>query len=226
MTGLLIVDRHEPESRLVPTLHRLGVVTEVRRLPVGDYAVGSSLVERKTVNDLHRSIIEGRFWLQIGRLRRASVRPYLLVEGSDLDAGPLRTTSIRGALLAVDELGVGVVRSSDGEDSALWLKVLADRQERRRRLRSTYRQQRGEASTPEAMLAAVPGISRTSARALLNRFGSIEAILSAGREQWLSVEGIGQARAAALQDAFQSRRCSPSGTRSVPQALPGAPPEH
>ena len=30
------------------------------------------------------------------------------------------------------------------------------------------------------MLAAVPGISRVYARALLNRFGSIEAIMSAG----------------------------------------------
>ena len=135
----------------------------------------------------------------------------------------MRLTSVRGALLAVDELGVGVIRSRDGEDSALWLKVLADRQERRRRVRSTYRQQRAGVPPAEAMLAAVPGISRVYARALLNRFGSIEAIMSAGPEQWLSVPGIGHARTAALQDAFQSRKCSPSGTRSVPQDSAGAP---
>src|SRR5881392_27961 len=174
MTRLVAVDVHERESRLVRMLHELGLATEVRRLPVADYEVGRSLVERKTVADLHRSIIEGRFWLQIGRLRRAAPRPYLLVEGGDLDEGPLRLTSVRGALLAVDELGVGVIRSRDGEDSAVWLKVLADRQERRRRVRSSYRQQRAGVPPAEAMLAAVPGISRVYAQALLNRFGSIE----------------------------------------------------
>src|SRR6266496_1287743 len=102
MAELVAVDVHERESRLLRTLHELGVQTQTQRLSVADYAVGNSLVERKTVSDLHLSIIEGRFWLQIGRLRRASTRPYLLVEGDDLDAGPLRATSVRGALLAVD----------------------------------------------------------------------------------------------------------------------------
>src|SRR5947208_2987689 len=104
MTGLVIVDRHERARRLVRTLHDLGVATRVRPVAVRNYAVGRSLVEQKTVNDLRRSIIEGRFWLQIGRLRRATARPYLLVEGAGLDAGPLRVTAVRGALLAVDEL--------------------------------------------------------------------------------------------------------------------------
>ena len=216
MAELVVVDVHERESGLVRALHELGLRTEVRRLTVADYEVGRSLVERKTVWDLHRSIIEGRFWLQIGGLRRAA-RPYLFVEGANLDAGPLQPTAVRGALLAVDELGVGVVRSSDACDSALWLKVLADRHERRRRLRSTYRQRQASASSAEAMLTAVPGISRVSARALLRRFGSIEAILSAGPDAWLSIPGIGHHRAVALQEALVSSKRSPSGPRSGPR---------
>jgi len=202
MTELVVVDVHERESRLCRTLHDLGVATVVRRLEVADYAVGVSLVERKTVADLHVSILEGRFWLQIGRLRRASLRPYLLVEGSDIDAGRLRPASIRGALLAVDELGVGVIRSGDSADSALWLKTLGGRQSRRRRLRSTYRRQQRGASSAEALLTAVPGISRTSARALLARFGSIAEIVDAGPEKWLSIPGIGPARARVLQETL------------------------
>src|SRR5436190_23990646 len=83
-------------------------MTEIRSLPLADYEAGLALVERKSVFDLHAAIIEGRFWPQIGRLSRTARRPYLLVEGVDLDAGPLKPASARGAVLAVGELGIGI----------------------------------------------------------------------------------------------------------------------
>ena len=55
---------------------------------MADYVAGAALVERKSVRDLHLAIINGRFWPQIGRLSRTTMRPYLLVEGADLDAAP------------------------------------------------------------------------------------------------------------------------------------------
>ena len=61
------------------------------------------------------------------------------------------------------------------------------------------------AEAAEAMLAAVPGISASSARALLERFGSVAAVVAAGPDEWLATPGIGRERARALEQALGSR---------------------
>jgi ERCC4-type nuclease len=52
------------------------------------------------------------------------------------------------------------------------------------------------------LLAAVPGVSTASARALLDRFGSVAAVVAAGPDEWLTVPGIGPDRARALAETF------------------------
>jgi ERCC4-type nuclease len=204
----LIVDSREREGRLLIALRRLGVPTEVRELAVGDYIAGAAIVERKSVRDLHLSIMQKRFWPQIGRLSRAARHPYLLVEGLDVDAGPLRPESVRGAILAVSELGIDIIRSNSPADSALWLKLLAARDRRKRPSARVFVLK--SSSAPEAMLAAVPGISAVTAQALLDRFGSVEGVIDAGPERWLSIRGVGVKRAQALSQALATRRRTPS----------------
>jgi hypothetical protein len=153
----VVVGIFERGSGVPATLQRLGARVAVEPLAAGDYRIaGGVLVERKTVADLHGSLGRGRFWAQVGRIRDAAVFPLLLVEGDELDAGPLHPNVIRGALLAVAELGVAIVRSRDPADSALWLHRLALRQARKERTRSRRRER--PAMTPPGgdVLAAVP----------------------------------------------------------------------
>jgi ERCC4-type nuclease len=201
----IAADIREKESRLFEALRSLGVRIERRRLPVADYVAGAALVERKSVRDLQLTIINGRFWPQIGRLSRTTLRPYLLVEGTNLDAGPLSAASVRGALLAVTELGIGVIRSSGPADSALWLKILAGRQQRRRKTTRAYAQRPTASEAAEAMLAAAPGMSTVTARALLEGFGSVAAVVEAGPEEWLSIRGVGPKRMQALSETLAPR---------------------
>ena len=49
------------------------------------------------------------------------------------------------------------------------------------------------------MLTAVPGIGSHYARALLERFGSVEAVVAASDEELREVPGIGPARVRALR---------------------------
>lgn len=69
-----------------------------------------------------------------------------------------------------------------------------------------------------AVLASVPGISTSSARALLDRFGSVAAVVAADQTEWLTVAGIGPERARALNETFNLRRGSPTAAdgRSPP----------
>lgn len=204
----IVADRHEQRSGIPDLLTELGVSVEVTSLPAGDYAVSSdTIVERKRVLDLHSAIIKGRLWPQIGKLRAACAFPYLLVEGTDIDRGPLHPNSIRGACLAVIDVGIPLLRSDHQRDSALWLHRLATRSQRAEvpPEKPAYAQRPKYAAgsaTAEAVLAAVPGLSTVSARALLARFGRIAGVVSAKQEEWMEVPGIGQQRAQMLADTL------------------------
>lgn len=205
----IIVDVHERQSGIPETLSELGAEIEMAPLPAGDYAVGAdTLVERKRVLDLHAAILKGRLWPQLGKLRAACAFPYLLVEGTDLDRGPLHPNAIRGVCLAVIDLGIALLRTGYQRDSALWIHRLAVRCQEVEPAadRPAYSQRprpRPGQEAAEALLASVPGISTTSARALLARFGSVAGVVAADPSEWLKVPGIGPERARTLAETFQ-----------------------
>jgi ERCC4-type nuclease len=217
----IVVDVHERPSGVPDALTRLGTLVEVASLPAGDYAVSADcIVERKSVLDLHGSILKGRFWPQIGKLKAECEFPHLLVEGRDLDRGPLHPNAIRGACLTAIELGVALLRSDDRDDSARWLHRLAVRRQRVERApdRPGYAQ-RPKVSTgvsaAEAALAVVPGISVVYARALLARFGSVHAVLQATVDELVAVPGIGSERAQALKQTFHRRVSAPTSAEAA-----------
>ncbi len=203
----ILADVYEQRSGVIDALRNRGVDVAIRSLEAGDYRLpGHVLVERKTVADLHESLRRGRLWGQIGRLRNAARLPYLLLEGQNIDGGPLRPDAVRGALLAVIGQGVPVLVAETTTDSASWLHLLALRAAgvRPGRDRPIYAQRLKPPRelVPEAVLAAVPGISIGGARALLAQFGTVAGVVLAGYDAWLTVPGIGAARASALRDAL------------------------
>ena len=203
MRAAITADVFEEESGIPAQLAELGASVELRRFEAGDYLVGpETLVERKTVLDLHGSLCVGRFWNQIGGVRKNCRYPFLAVEGKSLDAGPVGRSAIRGVCLSTLRLGVRLLRTEDASDTALWLYHLSVQSQRDgRRDRPVYAQQRQSAEVPEAMLAAVPGISVASARALLARFGSVAGVVAASPEALEEVPGIGPKRALRLAEA-------------------------
>jgi len=202
----ILADVHEFPSGVPGRLAALGVEVESGLLSAGDYCVARGvLVERKSVLDLHDSLLKGRLWRQVGALRRASTRPFLLVEGHDLDRGPIHPHAIRGVCLSVQEQGVHIIRTTDVQDTALWLWRLAVRARitRPRPERPVLDQiPNWKRNPPEAVLAAVPGISVRLARLLLEEFGSVAGVIEAGPQRWAVIAGVGRARAEALAKAL------------------------
>jgi ERCC4-type nuclease len=183
-------------------------------LDAGDYICGAgTVVERKSIADLHGSISDGGFWPQMGRIRDAGKSPFLLLEGPDLYRGPVDAAAIRGVCFAVSDLGVGVIHSAGPQDSARWLMSLVQRRQNGLvRDRPAYAQRRKrtrQAHPAEAALAAIPNISVVSARSLLECFGSLRSVVLGDVEAWQRVAGIGSTRAAALDQAINSRWSPP-----------------
>ena len=205
----ILVDVHEQRSGIPGLLEGLGAEVELLSLPAVDYALGDhTLVERKAVLDLHSAVRKGNLWPQLAKLRAGCAFPYLLVEGRDLDGGSrgLHPNAIRGACLAAIDQGIALLRSDSKADSARWLHRLAVRCQREAAPAELPPRVPRAAVPPEsvaeAMLAAVPGISTVTARALLERFGSLTGVAEAPRDALLEVPGIGKERTRALAEAF------------------------
>lgn len=181
-------------------------------LPCGDYCLGDALgVERKTAADLARSIIDGRLFRQIGSLRRSYRRPILLVEGLCDGAAVVGVSwpALRGALVNVSvSFGVPVLRSTDAGDSAALIATAA------RQLcdpldipyvRPGYRPA-GWRRRALYILQGLPGIGPRRARALLEQFGSVAAVVTADASALADVAGIGDAVARSVHEALREER--------------------
>jgi DNA excision repair protein ERCC-4 len=200
---LVTADVHERTSGVPELLGELGVLVDMRPLARGDYILGpETVLERKTVIGLHRSVQEGRFWNQMGKLRSAGASPVLLIEGRSVFDGPVANDGIRGLCLAVADLGITIIRSEDLDDTAAWLfRIACRRRDGAVRDRPVYAQkERSNVVSPaEAALAAAPGVSTVTAKTVLERFGSLRNLCAADLHDLQSLPGVGRKRAEAIQ---------------------------
>jgi DNA excision repair protein ERCC-4 len=189
-------------SQVPALLEALGAQVEIRTLTRGDYVVGpGTVVERKTVRDLHLSIMNARLWHQMRKIRAAGTSPHLVIEGESVFAGPVRNNGVRGACLAVSDLGIAIIRTQDAADTAAWLYRLAIRRGEGppppRRLYA-YRPLSPRTSRGEVALSAAPDVSVITARKVLATFGSLRQVCEASVDDLQAVPGVGVKRATAI----------------------------
>jgi len=202
----IIADDRERAAALLPELRRHpGVRLQVERLPLGDYRVDDwLLLERKTLHDLVQSIKDGRLFAQALRLANAPERGAIILEGRahDLADSGMRREAIHGALITLTLfLGLSLLRAIDPRESAA-LMLLAARQGRARATGALARHGRRPRAKPRLqshILQGFPGIGPMRAKRLIERFGSIEAVMAAPVHALADVPGIGQATAEVIR---------------------------
>jgi len=194
----VVADDREAGSGVVEALRRTtGAEVVVERLSLGDYDVdGKLLFERKTLNDLAISIVDGRLFSQMTRLVQSPRRAALILEGTarDIRDSGVSRESIQGALVNVTLLlGVPVLRSTcPGETARIML--YAARQLRALSSGSIIRQgyrPKGKRKRQLYILQGLPGIGPKRAAQLLEIFGSVEGVMRASFEELAEVPGIG-----------------------------------
>jgi ERCC4-type nuclease len=194
----IVADDRERASGVVEILCGIPAVSvRIERLAAGDYLADRRIpFERKTLQDFAVSIVDGRLFKQMPALLKSKFKAVLILEGSGKDAMALgvRREALQGALISISLiLGVPVLRSLAPEETARLI-VYAARQlqsvERTGCPRPGYRP-KGKQGRQLYILQGLPGVGHERAMRLLEKFGSVEAILSASREELLTVEGVG-----------------------------------
>jgi DNA excision repair protein ERCC-4 len=195
----IIADDREQKSDVIQSLLGMeNVKVEIRRLSIGDYQVDNRvIVERKTLKDFAISIIDGRLFKQMIRLANSTLTGVLILEGTAGDMAQVGVTreAMQGALITVSLiLGIPVMRAKDSAETAKLLVYMARQMESVARggvHRPGYRP-KDKRKKQLFILQGLPGIGPERAGRLLDKFGSVESVISAGSDELQSVYGIGK----------------------------------
>lgn len=202
----IIVDARERNNELINGIEAKGIEIEFRTAHVGDYIISDRIcIERKTISDFESSIINGRIFDQIRRLRENYVLPLLILEG-DADYFRLNSSVINGAIASLYmDYGIGILYTNDPQNTAEVIASIAKRE------------QNGSAREPspkggaraytheqfqEHVVGNIPGIGPMLGRALLTRFKSVGNIANASVEELMDVEMIGKKKAELVHDTL------------------------
>ncbi len=195
----IVVDDREQRSGMVELLAaNESVSLSISRLTLGDYEVDDHLLfERKTLTDLAVSIKDGRIFHQGSRLAQSDKRGIIILEGTsrDLASSNMRREAVQGALISLSVFfGIPLLRSRNLQESAQ-LMLYTARQNRAIATGALSRhgiRPRGKRKTQLHILQGIPGVGPERAAALLDKFGSVEAVFTAGTEELLSIKGVGK----------------------------------
>ena len=194
----IIADDRENKSDVINFLSEIeNVDLSIQRLSMGDYQVENRLiVERKTMNDFAISIIDGRLFKQMIRLENSNTKSALILEGTAVDIAEIGMTreAMQGALITVSLiLGIPILRSKDPSETARLIIYIGRQIEsvarggvQRHGYRPKYKKKR-----QLYILQGLPGVGPERAERLLDRFGSVEAAISASHSELQFVDGIG-----------------------------------
>jgi DNA excision repair protein ERCC-4 len=217
----IVADDRERESEVIESLQGIANVSvRIERLASGDYLADRRILfERKTLQDLARSIVDGRLFKQMFRLAESKHKAVLILEGTGKDAECLgvRREALQGALITISlVLGIPVLRSMAPVETARVI-VYAARQVaslgKAGYQRSGYRPKHKK-GRQLYILQGLPGVGHERALRLLEKFGSVEGVMRAGRDDLLTVEGVGAKTADRIRWAV-SEKIEPYGDKTL-----------
>lgn len=210
----ITIDHRESRSPVVAALRAsAGVAATFARLDCGDYLIDNRfLVERKTLPDLIESIKSGRLFDQALRLAAVEQwRPALILEGTarDIEGSAMRWEAVQGALVTVSLfIGLPVLRTrSAGETVGTFLSIARQgRTVAGGALPRRGARPKGKRALQSHILQSLPRVGAERAARLLDRFGSVEAVIRAGDAELKEVDGIGQRTARCIRWAVEESR--------------------
>ncbi len=206
----IYVDHRERSSTLLKELREQGVLLKLEQLSCADYVLGKRCaVEFKTQEDFIESLIDGRLLSQVQLLKERFKRPLILVEG-DVDLYSIRNVhpnAIRGLLASITiDFGIPILTTKNPKETAALLFAIAKREQERYGKEFSIHGDR-KPQTPkeqqEFVVSALPGIGRTLAKPLLQKFGSIKKLVNSSEEELRSVEKIGEVKAKQMKELFE-----------------------
>ncbi len=205
----IVADQRELDANIARDLSaREGVDVRLETLAVGDYVLSDRVVvERKSVADFLDTLVGGdrSVFEQVGDMSRHYARPIVIIEGEGLyEQRNVHPNAIRGALssLAID-FGASVLRTEDEKDTTDLLEVIATREQEVSEREVSVHGDKHAKTLPEQqeyVVGSIADIGPVTARSLLETFGTVQAVMTAGKDELMEADGVGEITADRIRE--------------------------
>lgn len=200
---LVVCDYGESRSGIPDRLRERDAVVEMQRLVCGDYLVSAAFaLERKAPRDLADSLLSGKLLAQLERIADSFEYGALLLEGDSWSGDRMLRSPLLGELYHWISLrpNLSVLYSPSPTWTARLLLDLAGREQFGRLAApgTAAPPPRRAVRSPRDLLLGFPGVGQANADKLLARFGSVQRVAWATREE-LS-DTVGPKRGRRLHD--------------------------
>jgi len=206
MTDIVVDSNEYSLCDIGRNLEKFGLEIKVTKLPIGDYLLLTGrddrkpiLIERKTVTDFIGSI-KGRLWNQLKYLSNAKekVDVLLLIEGwwgiiDKLDIKFNRTAVWRIMDTIILRFNIPIIQLPNKFETIKWMAQLSKSLNGEKK--KTYyplRVDKAPKDIEARIIYVVEGLNGiVTAYKLLKKFGSIENLVKASKEEIMRINGIG-----------------------------------
>ena len=204
----IVIDHREARSSVYSALRADSSITvAVRELPCADYLPHERYgVERKEATDFVLSIMDRRLFAQVRRLKDEYEQVLFILEGDIYGTrSGMQPEAIRGAvsyLMAIE--GVSVLTVRDARETTLMLTTMARHLQEGLGYEVPLRANKPKdlSDLGQYLVEGLPGIGPSGAKALLQHFGSAQAVFTASVEDLCRAPGVGKKTAERIRQAL------------------------
>ncbi len=217
----IVVDRREKSSSIPELLMKAGIVVDFATLKVGDYIISpNTAVERKTVNDLLKSIYDGRLLIQCSQLIKNFPSPLIIIEGNIKDLELLyesknmqysdRTRLIYESISAIIlDFRIPIVYTPSGTHTTDLLVAMAYKSLQERSVNGPLlrkiRKNKLEYLQQLSVLSSLPGVGSKLAVRMLQEFNTPKGALNASVAELAKIPGFGRIRAQKVREILDKK---------------------
>jgi len=210
---VVFADHRERACKVVPFLESLGCEVRKAQLEIGDYIISNTVaIERKSVRDFIKSIIDGRLFNQLVFLADSYEKPLLLLEGRPHELFSLTNmhkNAVIGVLTSIAlNYRIPVLFSETERETAEFIYVIAKREQSANKNEISLRKGKPGLTLNEQQrytVESLPMIGPKSARRLLEKFGSVNALFNANEKELEAVEKMGPKKAVKIRKLLDGK---------------------
>lgn len=179
----IIADIHEKDSLiLAEIISNKEIELVIQPLKIGDYLMGDTIIERKTVSDFISSMISRRIIEQLKQMKQYESQ-LLIIEGS-LNESKFNQNALKGFILSIiTNYKTPIIMTQDYKDTSQFLTILAKQQLKPKteislhsKIPKTLKEQK------QYVLESFPNIGPKTAEKLLEEFKTLSNTINASEE--------------------------------------------
>lgn len=179
--GKIVIVSDYREKEVIEHLKKLGAIVNEQALEIADHICSEAVaIERKTYDDFVSSIIDGRIFEQAANLKKNFEKSMVLIEG--FSNRQINENALKAAIASLlIDFNLSLISTKNPLDTAKTIFWIAKKEQDAGGgiAIKVGKKPKEVKKLQEFIVASIPGISTILAKKLLQKFGSIEKIVTA-----------------------------------------------